>query len=237
VLVSRIRAILTTAKGNGHLKGKDNPAARELLAGPLKGKHKTKHYAAMDGEHLPALMARLLADDAELIRKCVAFLILTAARPSQARFAQWSEIDLKEGVWTIGDERMKSDVMHQVPLARQVVDMLKKLPRVEGNPYVFPGDNAGEPVADLDKVITHMGLRGAATIHGFRSTFSDYIGEEHDFAAEDREFALAHGLDPTAGAYRRKKALNKRRPMMQAYADHCFGVDKVVPLRVVGEAA
>jgi integrase len=60
------------------------------------------------------------------------------------------------------------------------------------------------------------------TVHGFRSTFTDWIAEETDFSPALADFALAHGLkNKTTAAYRRLTAVEKRRAMMQSWADYC----------------
>jgi integrase len=72
------------------------------------------------------------------------------------------------------------------------------------------------------KLLGRMGRRGAITAHGFRSTFSDWASEVSPFSSELRETALAHtiGIEAEA-AYRRGDALEKRRAMMEAWAQWC----------------
>jgi len=60
------------------------------------------------------------------------------------------------------------------------------------------------------------------TVHGFRSTFRDWAGEATTFQREVAEAALAHTVgDSTERAYRRGDALEKRRALMNAWADYC----------------
>jgi integrase len=73
--------------------------------------------------------------------------------------------------------------------------------------------------------------------HGFRASFSTWVNEETDYPPELREFQLAHKVeDDTAAAYQRGTGLEKRRRMLQHYADYCDGsvTPKVVPLRSTG---
>ena len=59
------------------------------------------------------------------------------------------------------------------------------------------------------------------TTHGFRSSFSDWGGEVSSCSEELCEMALAHTIRNKAErAYRRGDALEKRREMMEAWADH-----------------
>ena len=63
---------------------------------------------------------------------------------------------------------------------------------------------------------------GHFTIHGFRSAFRDWAGDETHFPREVAEAALAHKVgDAVERAYRRGSALEKRRQLMQAWSDYC----------------
>lgn len=63
------------------------------------------------------------------------------------------------------------------------------------------------------------------TVHGFRSSFRDWAGEETDFAREIAEAALAHVVgDATERAYRRGDALERRRKLMEAWGNFCLPV-------------
>jgi integrase len=72
-------------------------------------------------------------------------------------------------------------------------------------------------------------------VHGFRSSFRDWAGNETHFPRELAEHALAHVIgDKAEQAYRRSDALEKRRALMTAWAAYCepASVDeKVTPLR------
>ena len=71
------------------------------------------------------------------------------------------------------------------------------------------------------------------TVHGFRSTFRDWCGDETNFAREIAEAALAHKVgNEVEQSYRRSDALEKRRKLMQAWNDYALGEDnsKVVKL-------
>ena len=71
-------------------------------------------------------------------------------------------------------------------------------------------------------LLRRMGLDGI-TVHGFRSTFRDWAGELTSFAREDIEMALAHTIESKAErAYRRGRALEKRRELMTVWADYCM---------------
>jgi hypothetical protein len=68
------------------------------------------------------------------------------------------------------------------------------------------------------------------TVHGFRSCFRDWCGDETDTPREIAEQALAHKIGGVEGSYRRGTALQKRGLLMQAWATHC-GIGTVVPFK------
>ena len=79
-----------------------------------------------------------------------------------------------------------------------------------------------------------MGRR--ETVHGFRSSFSDWAADNTAFPQEVRERALAHAIpNKVEAAYRRGALLEKRRRLMAEWATYCDAiatpVGDVVPLR------
>ena len=83
----------------------------------------------------------------------------------------------------------------------------------------------------MQMLLRRMGVK-EATVHGYRSTFRDWAGNETSFPREVAEAALAHAVgDETERAYRRGDALEKRRDLMQAWARYCEPqADNVVAL-------
>jgi len=138
-------------------------------------------------------------------------VILTAVRSGEALNARWEEIDLESRTWTIPSERMKAKREHRVPLSDQAVVLLENLPRIEGNPYLFPGQKRGRPLSNMAllKTMRDMGFgpdgtRGPYVPHGFRSSFRDWAAETTPFARDVVEMALAHVIsNKTEAAYRR----------------------------------
>ena len=84
----------------------------------------------------------------------------------------------------------------------------------------------------LAMVLRRMAIAGA-TVHGFRSCFRDWAGNRTNFPRELAEHALAHIIgDKAEQAYRRDDALERRRPLMAAWAAFCEpnAGSKVIPL-------
>jgi len=164
---------------------------------------------------LPAFMDELRQRDGVAAR-ALEFCILTAARSGEVRHANWAEVDLDAKVWTVPASRMKARREHRVPLSESAIAILSALPR--NGARVFEGHTAHMA---LLKVLQRMG-RGDVTTHGFRATFKTWAGERTNFANETVEIALAHRIgNNTEQAYERGDKFEKRRRLMDAWADFC----------------
>jgi integrase len=221
-LRGRIEAVLDSAKAQGHRSG-ENPAAwrghlSHLL--PKRGMLTRGRHAAMAYADVPAFIAELRAREA-LAALALEFTILTAARSGEVLGARWSEINMVAKVWTIPAERMKATREHRIPLCDRAVAVLEKLAQAKMGEFVFPGQRVGEPLSAFAmwNLLRRMG-QDAVTVHGFRSAFRDWTGNETHYQREVAEAALAHVVgDKAEQAYRRGDALEKRRALMDAWAN------------------
>ncbi|OQP84604.1 integrase [Rhizobium rhizosphaerae] len=221
----RIERVLDAAKAKGHRTG-ENPAVwRGHLANllPKRKKLSRGHHAAMPYEDLPAFLADLRNRDG-IAARALEFTILAAARSGETFGATWREINLEAALWIIPADRMKAGREHRVPLTARAVEILTELSALSAGPdaYVFPGQREGRPlsVMAMDMLLRRMDVD--FTVHGFRSSFRDWAGEETAFPREVAEAALAHVVgDQTERAYRRGDALEKRRKLMAAWANYC----------------
>src|SRR5580704_10395794 len=222
-LRGRIERVLNAAKAKGCRSG-ENPAAwrghlDNLL--PKRQKLTRGHHAAMPYADIPAFVARLRERDA-VSALALEFAILTAARSGEVLGARWREIDFGARIWTIPPQRMKAAREHRVPLSESAFAILEKLGEARVSEFIFPGKGAGRPLAEM--VLRRMLRRDAdvVTVHGFRSSFRDWTGNETHFPRELAEAALAHVVaDKAEQAYRRSDALEKRRTLMEAWAAYC----------------
>ena len=117
---------------------------------------------------------------------------------------------------------MKAKREHQVPLSNACLWHLLDQPRIEGNLHVFAGGRASKPLSNMAllALLKRMG-RDDLTVHGFRSTFRDWVAET-DFPREVAEMALAHTIgDKVEAAYRSGDLFQKRRELMEAWASYC----------------
>lgn len=240
-LRGRLESVLSWATASHHRTG-ENPARwkghlDQLLARPAK-LSKVKHHEAIPSDAMPAFMTKLRDMDS-ISARALEFTILTAARTGETIGATDSEIDLEGKVWIVPASRMKAGREHRVPLCARVIEIIKTVPRLKGNPYLFAGAKTGRGLSNMAMLELLKGMDGHAslTVHGFRSTFRDWAGDVSTFPREVIEQALAHGLkDKVEAAYYRSDALEKRRKLMDAWAGYCSRPpvvkgDNVTPLR------
>lgn len=223
-LRGRIERILDAAKVLGHRpRDSVNPATWRghlALLLPSQPKLVRGHHAALPWQDAPNFMQALRARDA-LAARCLEFTILTAARSGETLGATWGEIDLVKLVWTVPGVRMKAGVEHSVPLSNAAAALLRPLrPNdARGDQAVFAVRGAARSNMAMSMLLRRMGF-GHVTVHGFRSTFRDWAGDATSYPRELVEQALAHTIQNKAErAYRRGTALERRRELMEAWAD------------------
>jgi integrase len=223
---SRIARVLDWAKAAKYRSG-DNPAAwkghlENLLASPSKVK-KVRHHAALPYAELPQFMSEL-SDRKGTAARALEFTILTAARTGEVIDAVWGEIDFEAKAWTVPAGRMKAAKEHRVPLSNRAFDLLKGLPREDGNDHIFIGPNKGAGLSNMAMAaLLERMKRDDITVHGFRSSFRDWAGNETHYPRDLIETALAHIIGNQAErAYRRSDALEKRRRLMLDWAKYCY---------------
>jgi len=234
-LRGRIERVLDYAKARGWRTG-ENPALwrghlKNIL--PARQKLTRGHHAAMPYRDVPAFVEKLPGKEAMAARG-LEFLILTAARSGEVLGATWQEIDMENAVWTIPAKRMKAGKEHRVPLSPRALAIVKALYETRISDFVFPGQKKDRPLSGMSfEMLMRRMKADAFTVHGFRSAFRDWVGDETQFPRDIAEQALAHRVgDATERAYRRGDALAKRRRLMEAWATQCLGtnLDNVVSL-------
>lgn len=227
-LRARIHSVLDMAIAKDY-RPEPNPAR---WPGALKSSlpsvpRKRGHHPAVPVEQIADFMTKLRAKEGTSAR-ALDLLVLTAARSGEIRGARWSEFDLKQKVWTVPGERMKAKKDHQVPLSAAAIRLLKSLDRIDGVDYVFPSPRSNGPLSNmaLSELMRDLDFKDEAgrkcVPHGLRSTFSDWCGDYTDWHEDVAEAALAHTIaNATRAAYRRRKALEKRRLVMEQWATFC----------------
>lgn len=224
-LRGRIESVLAWATVQG-LRSGENPARWKghldhLLPRPEKVSA-VEHHAALHYTRIGEFMQQLRKQPGVAAR-AVELIVLTACRTGEVFNATRAEFDLEGKVFTVPPERAKSGRAHRVPLSKAAEALVRTMPLVEGNPYLFPGAREGKPLSNMAGLVLlrRMGY-GEFTVHGFRSTFRDWCAEQTSYPRELAEAALGHVLtDKTEAAYQRGDLLQRRALMMQAWADYC----------------
>ncbi len=226
----RIEAVLSFALVNGK-RVEANPAiwrgfldniypAPETVKRNLRfSKGREKHFKALPYAELPAFYAAL-CNQAGIAALALKFTILTAVRSGAVRSARWDEIDLVTKTWTIPAVNMKNKKEFRAALSTHALEVIRPLMGL--GDIVFPGEKVGKALSSnaMLALLKRMGLKGL-TVHGFRSTFRDYIGEATNLDPLIAEYALAHVVgDSTERAYARGDQLAKRYHMMEQWGDY-----------------
>lgn len=234
---SRVRTRIETVLSAEFAINRDHPLHREAWAnfrnpalwqGHLQvifkasGKRTKDHFSAMGFEDVRAFVAEL-RKKSDYSAKALELTILCATRTSETLDATWNEIDLDAATWTIPAERMKAGKEHAIPLSDAAIALLETLPRIDGNPHVFPGAREGKSLSNMAMLMVLRGMRENEnlTVHGFRSAFRDWAGETTLHPDLIAEMALAHTIkDATVKAYRRGDAFERRKQLMQQWCDY-----------------
>lgn len=234
---NRIELVLNAAKARKLREGENVAAWRghlELLLANHKLSNR-RHHPALPWVQMPEFW-QVLSRENDISAKAVQLTILTGLRTREVLEAHRSELDLQAGIWTIPAERMKAGKEHRVPLSRAAIEVLEGLP-VFNSGLLFEGRSAGRPVSNMAMLmkLRRMDERKYAadgtgwrdelgqviTAHGFRSTFRDWAAENTSFENIVVEQALAHAIgNAVEAAYRRGDLLDRRRQLMEAWADY-----------------
>ena len=235
-LRGRIEAVLDYAKALGLREG-ENPARWKghldhIL--PKREKLQRGHHAAMPYADVPGFTEKV-RETLGLPARALELCILTATRSGEVLNAKWDEVDLEQKLWTIPAERMKAGKKHEIPLSPQAISVFEALRQQRLSEWIFPGRSPRRPLSNMAMSMLLRRLdAGTYTVHGFRSAFRDWCGDRTNFPRDVAEMALAHRVgDEVERAYRRASALEKRRKLMEAWANFATTKpvrDNVIPL-------
>ncbi|MDD2219248.1 MAG: tyrosine-type recombinase/integrase [Desulfoplanes sp.] len=208
------------------------------LKGALTPPRKHHYPAITDPDLVGKLMKDIDAYQSFVVRLALRFQALTFVRPGEIRFCEWEELDLETNTWTIPANKMKAGKEHMIPLSTQAIDVLNEIHSLTcRRKYVFTFATQQKPLSDntLNTALRRMGYSKEQMVsHGFRSMASTLLNEL-GFDPELIEVQLAHvGKDKVRAAYCRAEYIDKRRSLMQAWADYLVSLQKggkVTPIR------
>ena len=217
-LAQRIKVVLDVARSKGFRSG-ENPVTLVKEAQVLpKVKVKVKHHKAMAWQDVPAFYADLMSRNA-MAANALRFTCLTGSRTTEVLKMRWEELDLDAGVWTCPEERMKGNEEHRVPLTAQMLEIIEPLKGLKSD-FVFEGQKRNHPLSNMAMLmlLRRMGVEGV-TVHGFRSTFRDWVSETGNGQWEVAERSLSHKVgSKVERAYARSDLLEKRRALMAQWS-------------------
>jgi integrase len=218
-LAHRWRTAANCARWRNHLEN--------VLPKPARIRH-AQHHAALPWREVPVFWTALVKQEG-IPALALRFLILTAARSGEVLGCRWPEIDAQRSLWVLLAIRTKSAKEHRIPLGEAALAVLREVRSLrDGDPnndFVFPGRTGPLGHMAMLRVMRAMG-HGDLTVHGFRSCFRDWCGEQGE-PADISEAALGHALgNRTQLAYMRGDLLERRRRLMARWADFC---GRVVP--------
>ncbi|SES66866.1 tyrosine-type recombinase/integrase [Paracoccus homiensis] len=216
----RTKIVLTEAQ----LMGFDcNPievdAAKRILG---DHHHEETPIASTSWQDLPALYARL---GDSVSAQCLKFIILTAVRSDAARGARLGEMDLENDIWTVPKERVKGLKQHvrdfRVPLSRQAKQLIEDAAQFADDLLFVPMRAAISSRA----LETHLDdLNEPGRPHGFRTSFRTWVQDNDAASWEVSETVLGHTIgNKVERTYARSDLLDRRRIVMQAWADFVTG--------------
>jgi integrase len=238
---ANVESVLNFAQAEG-LRNSDNPARWNLLKHSLparKGARTGGHFRALAYSDMPALLKDLAKQNA-ISALCLRFTILTVARTKESTACEWADIDMPKRTRVVQILKGGRAWQHLIPLSDQAIELLQGL-MVDGKPvseHVFPARNRRGHLGTfaMHALLTRMGWLDRTTTHGIRSAFKTWATERTNYPREVVELCLSHVQgDPLERAYQRGDILDKRRRLMQEWADFCHGIhqqgDNVVPIK------
>jgi integrase len=228
--LGRLETIFAFACAHGWRS--DNPAQWSTFRFIAPDAPDVKSHAMIAWADAPAVVAKLRRS-ASMGALALEFIILTAARLSEAREAEFSEIDFDKAVWTIPPERMKRGLEHAVPLSTRAIAIVAELRRLRPQAgIIFPAAHGGTMTKQGIWATCCRMTGDKSSVHGFRACFRSWAAD-HGMPFDLAEASLAHSRGAVVEAYMRTGMIERRRPWMQAWADYLSGeaAANVIPLR------
>lgn len=223
-LKQRIGTVMKWAIAQGYRSDDPTHALNQILPKITK---KPKHRASLPYTELAECLEVVRNSDAMPTTKlAIEFLVLTATRSGEVRFADWSEINLDKMTWTIPAERMKMKEEHVIPLSDRALQILEEAKKHGESSLIFQGMRTGRPMSDMtmSKLVKELGF--PVDIHGFRTSFRTWVQEQTNTPFEVAERALAHRTsNKVVAAYARSDLFDKRRTLMDQWAIYLSHMD------------
>ena len=211
------------------ISDKRNPAKYKSLLENLLPKYdgKTRHHPACQVAEFPALTSQLW-EKKEASHSALKLIMLTQTRSEDARGALWTQFDLQNGIWWCPIGKLKGEI-HKIPIPKRLLWELQERAEFAKDERMFPGEKENKfltsnAVVKVMRSFKYLDYKGdKITLHGFRSTFTDWTLETETGDVKDVDRQLAHREeDQVLAAYWRSPLYNRRVRILQEYEDYAF---------------
>ena len=218
----RMETVFDWVVANGHRL--DNPAGKHILSVLPRVRKTKQHHRALPYAEVPAALERVRSSTADWVtRLAFEFLVLTAVRSGEVRFAQWNDINREKATWQIPAERMKARKDHRVPLVPRTLEILEHAEGLSGGTdggLIFPANRDDTVLSGMVFTVILRRLEIPAVPHGFRRSFKSWATETKAASWYEGEAALAHSIgdNESSKAYVDTDLLEPRREVMEKWA-------------------
>lgn len=203
--------------------GNSNPCGNILRLLP-RVSVPVKPRPATPWRDLPSFFAELRQRPEPAGRALELLLLACCPRTGEVLQATWSEIDGNR--WDVPAAHMKSGVARTIPLSAAAVTLLESIRPAQTTPdmLIFGSHRCGGSGRRTDDTMQNlvrekMGLK--YTVHGFRSSFMDWVAEVHPQRLLEAERALDHQIgSQVQRAYLRTDFFEQRRELAELWAGH-----------------
>lgn len=195
--------------------------AKALLG---RQRHTVQSIPSLPWQEVPAFYSTL--EEPTVTHLALRLLILTGLRSRPIRFMRLDEIE--GDVWTVPAENMKARVGaaedYRVPLSGEAQRVIELARPHERDGFLFPSVRKGViSDATMSRMMERRGME--ARPHGFRSSLRTWLAEATDAPHEVAEAMLAHMSDnKVVRTYRQTDYLDRRRVLLERWANHVTGV-------------
>ncbi len=122
------------------------------------------------------LLSALDVDENRVAANSIKLLLLTGARRNEITHAKWDYVGWEQRTLLV--PIAKSGKARLVRLNSAALELLRSLPRLEHNPYIFPSQVTGRPSASLHFPWTRIRKRCGLTdvrLHDLRHSFASFL--------------------------------------------------------------
>jgi integrase len=127
-------------------------------------------------EETGLLIAAIGEEQDPMASAAILLILLTGARKREITNAKWEFVDLERRRLTV--PLSKNGRARHIVLSEPAVNLLRSVPRIEGNPYLFPSPVTGRPFPTLNsqwyRVRERAGLQDVR-LHDLRHSFASFL--------------------------------------------------------------